>query len=151
MSIPRQDNNSSLPLREIEWCRQVVAIIERELDTKPKFQFTTSMLTAYERDLTEVITALQRTPDQEVIRVLRSKVAVLESLRGARDELALALIQLTEKGGRGQNRQFFNALNKCRRYLEEVLGGWFLYHYLHNTKPAPQPKNRTIPHARPPR
>src|SRR5258708_36718972 len=102
MSIPRQDNNSSLPLREIEWCRQVVAIIERELDTKPKFQFTTSTLTAYERALTEVITALQRTPDQEAIRVLRSKVAVLEPLPGARDELPLALIQLPDKRGRGQ-------------------------------------------------
>src|SRR5260370_24366082 len=151
MSIPRQDNNSSLPLREIEWCRQVVAIIERELDTKPKFQFTTSMLTAYERDLTEVITALQRTPDQEVIRVLRSKVAVLESLRGARDEWTLGLIQLTEKGGRGQNRQFFNALNKCRRYLEEVLGGWFLDHEPDNKKAVSQPRKRTGPPSRPAR
>ncbi len=140
--LQQDDNVPPNPSSLVENCKGVVAAIERELDTVSKLQFTISILRDYEKLLTEVITNLQSASDQEVRRYLPARSAVLESLRYARDELALALIQLTEKEGR-QNRQFFNALNNSHRYLAEALELWFLDHEPDNKKASSQQRKRT--------
>src|SRR5450759_4699268 len=97
-----------------------IAQIEESLDTHVRF-LTFSLLQSYEKKLVSVVRVIRNTSEAAVRRCIHSREAVLASLRYARDQLNLAIIQLEQRDERGKNNQFFKHISSCRHYLEEAL------------------------------
>ncbi len=118
ISQPDRDSDSKMRL---EKCRQIIAAMEHSLDVVSPRVYTIEALINYENELLRVIEMLREMRSPRIERYIRSSSAVLDDLRSARDELTLAVEQLSEKG---RNRQFLTSLRKCRSYLEQALKQW---------------------------
>jgi hypothetical protein len=103
--------------QELETYRCVVVEIERHLDTLPARNITLDLLTTYENRLITVIETLRNASVQD----MQSKEGVLQSIRAARDYLALAIFQHQE---RGINQQFVRYLRSCQTSLQSALKYW---------------------------
>lgn len=111
------------PCAELESYRMTIAQIEEALDTHVRF-LTFSRLQSYEKKLVSVVQVIRNTSEAAVRQCTHSREAVLMSLRYARDQLNLAIIQLEQRDERGKNNQFFKHISSCRQYLEEALKYW---------------------------
>lgn len=114
----RQPCNPLAPLRT------TVASIEYELDTVSLRYLSVTKLKSYERSLLHVFKEIRGISKAVAMQCMRSRDAVLNSMRQALDQLGLAIFQLEQKDDKGINSQFHKHLRSCRAHLEEALRYW---------------------------
>lgn len=112
-SQPDSDSNITKELKEF---RQIIEDMEAKLDTIPPRLHTTRTLTTYETDLQKVLVGLRNASTSKM-----PKVAVLNYIRYARDELTLAIQEFSDNG---INKDFIFYIRQCRDNLENALKLW---------------------------
>jgi hypothetical protein len=114
------------PCNSLQVYRATVAKIEESLDTANARRLTAIVLSSYEKGLRNIIKVIRDASDDTIGRCMRSKSrsAVLDNIREARDQLNLAIMQLEQRDEKGKNNQFFRNIRMCRGRLEDALRNW---------------------------
>lgn len=99
-----------------EQLRLQLANIEQMLDTHPT-AFTLSTLEDYISEVLSSILFVRDVPEETA----EEKEAILEQLRQARVELALAIEEIEE---RGKTRTYYHCIEQGRKYLATALKIW---------------------------